>query len=147
MSSACIPEAFHGCTFVLTCIVREAAACDGTSQFPEGLSVNVAGVHLAKNVSSLFIILLAFICTPPVCAVNHPVKLCPSQIGSGNAPTALPCCTCLVSDAGSPPLPIKVTVLLGATFHLAKNVTLLFITVFGVTCVPPIEAVNQPANV
>jgi len=113
---------------------------------PFELNVTVE-LHLAKNVILLFIVVFVVSWVPPVWAVNQPTKVCPALVfglGSGE-PRLDPAFTVLVAGLTLPPLGLNVTVKL-ATVHLAKTVILLFITVFVVTCVPPVWAVNQPTK-
>jgi len=91
----------------------------------DGLKVKVVGVgvgvgvelafHLAQKVTLPVTGVLAVICTPPVCAVNHPAKVCPALVGLGvSAPTGWPDCTFLVPGPPVPPLLLNVTVKVGA---------------------------------
>jgi len=109
-------------------------------------TVNVSGVHLAQTVMLLVIGVVANTCVPPVCAVNHPAKVCPALVGLLGHWFTVPLAAVAGLVAGFiavPPLELNVTL---NAVHLAQNVTLLVIGVAVVIRVPPVWAVYQPAK-
>jgi len=102
--------------------------------------------HLAKNVTSLSILVPPTILVPPSCAEYQPTNEWLVLVGVGNPLGVEPEFTITVLGLTVPPLGFNVMVRL-ITLHLAKNVTLLFTTVLAFIWVPAVCAVNQPSKV
>jgi len=82
----------------------------GVPPFALNETVKFCGVHLAKNVTTPVIVVLAVTLVPPVAAVNQSVNVCPVLVGVGNVPTGEPEVTVLDVGFTLPPLGLKVTV-------------------------------------
>ena len=73
-------------------------------------ATTLATLHLAINVSLLFIIVDSVTCVLQVLSVYHHSNAYPSNVAVGNSPIASPCPTTLLANDGVPPLPSNVTV-------------------------------------